>query len=150
MNPATLSELGAASSTTLTYFRTVLWVCGPLFAITMIFFVLPKIEFFYLNLLAYSFTIVNEILLGVFPAIGKTRRLHDLLAFVMAASMLIMAYLFAFSLEGNYTTAQLVMAASMTVLGILGLLDRKNFIFYELSFIFTSHFTILTAVLALS
>ena len=149
VNLKTLSELGAASRSTLTYFRAILWVCGPLFAITMFFFVLPRINHAYFQVVAYGITFVCEILLGVFPAISKTRRLHAVLAFLMAAGMLAMAYLFSFSFHGAYMRVQVLLALMMSILALSTLLNRKNFIFYELPFIFLAHVTILITALAL-
>ena len=149
VNPRTLSELGAARRSTLTYFRAVLWVCGLLFAVTMYFFVVPRVAHALLQAIAWSITFLCEVLLGVFPAMGKTARLHDVLAGTMAIGMLIMAYLLSWSLQGSAMHVEIVVALVMSILGFGAVVNRRNFIFYELPFIFLAHITIVVAAIGL-
>lgn len=148
-SPRALSELGAARRETLAYFRTILWLCGGLFGITMYFFVIPRIEYRPYHALAWSMTLIGEVLLGVYPAMGKTKRLHDILAMIMGAGMLAMAYLFWMSFSGITQHIELGIAVTMSILAVLTIRKFKNFIMYELLFIFLSHISILVASAAL-
>lgn len=150
LSPRTLSELGAGSAETLAYFRTVLWICGPLFGITMYFYVIPLIKYGPYHALAWSITLLGEILLGVFPAMGKTRPLHDSLAMLMGLGMLATSYLCWLSLQGKPKYLELCIAIVMTILAAYTVTRQKNFIVSELSFIFLSHCSILIAALALT
>jgi hypothetical protein len=149
VSPQALSELGAARSETLAYFRCILWICGVLFGITMYFFVIPRIDLWLLHTLAWSMTLFGEVLLGVYPAIGKTKRLHDMLAMIMGVGMLAMSYLFWWSFGGIFMYVEMGIALAMTLLAILTIIRFRIFIVYELLFIFLSHISILVAVIAL-
>lgn len=67
----------------------------------------------------------------------------------MSVGMLATVFLFAIDFRGNFAIAETVLTAIMSMLGVLTVLDRKRFVFYELSFIFLSHASILIAVFAL-
>lgn len=146
--PRTLSELAAEKAAALTYYRAVLWVCGPLFAATMFGFVLPRVAHPFLVGVACALTITTEMLIGFFPAQRGKLTIHDVLAGVMGVAMIASAYIFAWSLDGGYASVALALAVGMTVLGALCLADRKRYIFYELPLIFLAHFSILVAALA--
>jgi len=133
----------------LKYFRIVLWLCGTLFAITMYWFVVPRIAHPVLIAVAWSLEYVGNLTLAVIPARGKTMSWHTVFAQVMAVGMLSLAYLFWIGLPGVYGGLELVFSLAMTMLVILMATDRRRFIFYELPFIFLSHGSILVAALAL-
>ncbi len=148
-NPLTLSELGAARQSTLKYFRSVLWICGPQFAITMFFFIVPRISHELLFTISWSITFLCEMLVGVFPAKGKTLLVHEAIGLTMSAGMLLMAYLFCWSLHGIFLHIEVAFALIMSGLIAFFAFNRHNRLFYELAFIFLSHFTILVAAVAL-
>jgi hypothetical protein len=147
--PRTLSELAAEKPEALKYYRTVLWICGPLFAITMFAFVLPRISHPFIIGVACALTVISEMLIGFFPAQRGKITTHDVIAGLMGISMIATAYLFAWSLTGAYANIEFTFALCMSVLGLLCLLDRKRYLFYELPLIFIAHFSILIAALAL-
>ena len=60
----TLSQLGGGHSKALGRFRAILWVCGTLFSITMLFFIAPRLHSV-LIFVVWSLTYIFEILLGV-------------------------------------------------------------------------------------
>ena len=147
--PRTLSELAAAEARLLKQFRNVLWLCGSLFAITAYWFIVPRINHAPWVIFAWSLTFAPEMLLARIPERGKTRRLHDLLAEAMGAGMLLLAFVFWRNLHGTYADGELAIALVMSALAVLTVLDRRRFIFYELPFIYWSHFSLLVAALAL-
>lgn len=147
--PRTLSELSAEKPEALRYYRTVLWVCGPLFAITMFGFIVPRVAHPFILSIACAITILCEILIGIFPAERGRFTVHDVLAGIMGNSMIILGYLFAWNVAGVYRSLELVFAIVMSVLGFLCLMDRKRYLFYELPCIFISHFSILVIAVAL-
>jgi len=67
----------------------------------------------------------------------------------MALGFILMAVIFIFSFSGGYRLLELGITASMLILAALAQLDRKRFIFYELPFIYLSHFSVLVAAVAL-
>jgi hypothetical protein len=148
--PRTLSELAADRRQTLKYFRIVLWTCGTLFAITMFFFVVPRVHYSLLQLLAWIPYYGGELLLAIVPARGPVEvRLHNGFAYAMSVSMLATAILFVANFHGITSTIELGTTGAMAILGILTFVDRKRFIFYELPFIYLSHISILVAALAI-
>ena len=150
--PKTLSEIGAQKKHILLYFRLIVWGCGLLFATTVLFYILPRIGARHHDLLlvVYLYTLACELLLGLFAARESLEKiLHEIFAYGMAVGLLITAILFATSLTGIYSLLEYLLSFSMIVLCILAVADKKRFIFYELPFIFLSHFTIIIATLAL-
>ncbi len=147
--PRTLSELAAERPEALRYYRIVLWVCGPLFAITMFGFVLPRTTSTLIIGVTCAVIIAGEMLIGLFPARRGKMTIHDIIAGAMGAAMIALAYLFARDLHGMYMYTELSFALCMTLLGVLCLAHRKRYLFYELPLIFLSHFSILAAAIAL-
>lgn len=148
--PRTLSELASEKQEALRYYRVVLWTCGPLFAITMFAFILPRIAHPLITGVACAIIISGEMLVGLFPAQRGKVTMHDIIAGVMGGAMIALAYLFAWNLDGSYAYIELVFALCMTLLGFLCLAHRKRYLFYELPLIFLSHFSILVAAIALA
>ena len=147
-NPRTLSELAAKNKGTLTYFRTVLWLCGSLFALALF----PSATYFdnrMLIILGSTLMIGGELLLAWLPARSKTMRAHNILAIVMAIGMLILAVTFIAELTDVYRLVAIIIGASMGLLALLTFVDRKHFVFYELPFIFLSHLSIVIALFAI-
>lgn len=147
--PSTLSELAAAQEPLLNRFRAILWICGTLFAITVYGYIVTLINHAPLIAGAWTLTYVGNLLAASIPARDKRLKLHNICAQAMGIGMLAMAYLFWFNLHGLYAEIEVAISLSMTLLIIMTLTDRKRYIFYELSFIFLSHISILVAVLAL-
>jgi hypothetical protein len=147
--PRTLSELAAEKPEALNYYRIVLWLCGPLFAITMFAFVLPRVLHPFIIGIACALTIVSEMAIGFFPAQKGKITVHDVVAGLMGVVMIITAYLFAWSLSGAYAKVEFAFGLCMSILGILCMIDRKRYLFYELPLIFIAHFSVLVAALAL-
>ena len=128
--PRTLSELAADRKQTLKYFRIVLWMCGTLFAITMFFFVVPRVHYGFMQLLAWVLYYGDELLLAVIPARGSVEiRLHNAFGYAMSAGMLATAILFVVNLHGITSVIELGITGVMSALGILTFVDRKRFIF---------------------
>lgn len=145
----TLSELGGLHDQALQQFRAILWICGTLFTITMLFFIAPRLQspFMYVIWLA---TYACEVLLGIFPAHkGIKGKLHNIFAFTMAAGFLITSIYFTLRLDGIYQTIMWVILVIFTILALLALADKKRFLFYELAFIYLSHISICVAALSL-
>lgn len=146
----TLSELATTEEKLLVRFRNILLFCGPLFAITMFGFIVPRaphpLPVFVLSL----GIIIGEILAGAIPAHKGTRKIHESLAGLMGVSMLILPYVFWFSFEVGYRVGEAGLAIFMTILAVLLMSDtyRKNFVVNELLFIFASHISIVLAALA--
>lgn len=88
-------------------------------------------------------------MIAAIPARPKTMKAHLFFAQLMGFAMLALAFLFGFTLPGLYAAIQFSLAAVMTVLGALTYLDRKHYVFYQAPFIYLSHFSIITAALAL-
>jgi hypothetical protein len=148
--PRTLSELASESSNGLRYYRVVLWICGPLFAITVFAFISPRTSYSVVIVTAAALMIMTEMLVGVFPAQRGKITNHDIIAGAMGSSMIGLAYLFAWKLDGVFALAELILAVVMCVLAACCVIDRKRYLFYELPLIYLSHFSILVAAIALS
>lgn len=142
----TLSELAANKKHTLTYFRIVLWVCGVLFTITTLLFIVPRIEYDWLLSIVWVFTLLCEVLVGVFPPKGKRlTRIHTGFANIMVVGMLVTTSIFTMDLQGGYSIAEAAIAILMMVLIVLATINREKFLHYELTYIFLSHISILIA-----
>jgi hypothetical protein len=148
-HPQTLSQLAAKSSGLQMYFRMVLWVCGTLFAITVFFFINPRLTNSVLQTAAFILVFVPELLLVIFHAKGGTELLlHDVLSRVMGFGMWATALMFAVNLSGVYQQIELFLTVILSGLAILTIIDKKKFLLYELPFIYTSHLSILVAAIA--
>jgi hypothetical protein len=147
--PRTLSELASEKPGSLIFYRAVLWICGPLFAITMFLFITPRTVNPVIIAVVSAFVIVCEILIGFFPAQRGKVTLHDVIAGVMGAAMVALGYAYAGVLNGGFAGTELMLAFVMSVLALLCFVKRKYYLFYELPLIFISHFSILVAALAL-
>ena len=132
--PRTLSELAAEKPEALRYYRTVLWICGPLFAVTAYAFVLPRITHPLFVGIAWTLIILPEMIIGFFPAQRCKITPHDIIAGMIGTSMIAAGYIF---------------ALCMSLLGVLCAVNRKRYLLYELSLIYISHFSILVEALAL-
>lgn len=111
-SPRTLSEL-AVDEGKLTYFRIVIWVCGLLFAITLILFISPRIKLAFLAYTGSFGLVLSEMLAGVFPARGKFDLLHNVLSYTMGLCMFFLAIIYAFSLSGSYAIIESIFAITM-------------------------------------
>jgi hypothetical protein len=98
---------------------------------------------------AWTLTYIGNLLAAVIPAPDKKLKLHNICAQAMGAGMLVMSYLFWFKLHGSYAGIEASISLAMTLLVALTFTDTSRYIFYELSFIFLSHASILVAVMTL-
>ena len=74
-HPATLSEIAARNAENEKYFRTVLWICGPLFGIAAV--PVARALSSWLVAVLWLLAVVLEILVGVFvPSTKKARAIH--------------------------------------------------------------------------
>ncbi len=142
----TLSELGANRNAN--YFRFVLWLCGPLFGLTAIFYIFPRIGSPLVGLLIIT-TIVLELLVGMFLPLNKRHKsLHELIAYGMGLCMFASALGLAFTLP-RFGWLQAIFVVAMIACAIGMAVNKRHFIFYEVAFIFISHFTMITAAVSL-
>lgn len=148
-HPHTLSELAAAEQHLLRQFRTILWTCGLLFAITMYWFIGPRVPHPFWIEAAWTVELGGNWLAALIPARNKTLVVHNVLAQTMAVGMLALAYGFWWDLSGRAEVIELMLAVSITVFTLLTFLDKRRFIVYEMLLIFFSHFSILVAAIAL-
>lgn len=147
----TLSELAIIEEKIFARFRNVVLFCGSLFAISMFGFIVPHAPHPLPTLILSIGIITGVFLTAVVPAQKNTRKLHEGLAGLMGLSMLVWPFVFWYSFSGFYRLSEAILALSMVVLSGLLAIDtyRKNFVTYELVFIFSSHVSIVIAVLAL-
>ncbi|QQS21651.1 hypothetical protein IPM09_03980 [Candidatus Saccharibacteria bacterium] len=143
----TLSEL--ATQKNLRYFRTVLWLCGPLFALSTLYYIGPRIGNGYVTLLLI--TIVElELLVGVVPPRRSYERLaHSIIAYLMGFLMLVATCVFAIVLP-RYQLAEAIIGGIMLVVILYGWMRRRDFIYFEITYIFLSHISFVVAALAVT
>ena len=144
-----LSQLGGGHSKALGQFRAILWVCGTLFSITVLFFIAPRLHSLFMYIV-WAITYTFEVLLGIVPDHpGKKHWWHCLFSYGMALGFLITAIYFAVKLpEGYQLISVYVLAAMVGMVATVGF-DKKRFLFYELGYIYLSHIGIVIAALAL-
>ena len=148
MNPATLSMLAARKRENIRYFRLILWVCGPLFGLTAIFFIAPHLQLPFLTSVLILM-VGLEMLVGVFPPVDKMQKMiHEIIAYAMALSMAVAGVMLALSLP-RFGWMEWLLVGLMLVCATFAVSRRTAFIFYELGFIFMSHITLVVAALAL-
>ena len=143
----TISQLGAGHQKALRQFRAILWVCGTLFTITMLFYIAPRLHS-PLMFVVWSLTYACEVLLGVIPDHKGWQRIwHNIFAWSMAAGFFVTATFFSLRLSGVYQIISVFILAGMLVSAALIYFDHKRNLVYELSSIFLSHIGILVAAL---
>lgn len=144
-SPRTLSELAAAEDALLRRFRNILLFCGILFAITLFGFIVPQTSQSLFVVIFGVLMIGGELLLALVPARGKTSSMHLVLAQIMAVGMLGLSLTLSIALAGVFSLLVVILAVCMAIFALLTVVDKKRFILYELSFIFSSHFSIIIA-----
>lgn len=147
LQPRTLSELAADQEKLLHYFRVTLLICGTLFAWALYDYIIPYLQHPLGVSIAWTVTLIGNYLVAILPARTVTRRVHELCAQIMAASMIAMAYLFSYSLTGWHQAAEVALTLAMCGLAVATVLDKRRFIFYELSFLYLSHTSIVIAAI---
>lgn len=148
-SPKTLSELAATDAENIRYFRTILWICGPLFGLTALFFMASRINNAVLVYL-WAAIVILEILVGVFPPINKPKKLlHEIIAYSMAFLMFCAGILVAVRLDRIAALLEWLLVGCMIFFAIGGYFHRTRYIYYELGFIFSSHLTLVVAAIAL-
>lgn len=145
----TMSQLGGKHAKALRDFRAILWVCGTLFSITVLFFISPRLDSLVMTIV-WSLTYICEVALGVVPDHpGWKSRWHNIFAYGMALGFLITAVYFCFALQGIYQILSVFILVGMVGSVALTAINRKYFLFYELGYIYLSHIGIVIATLAL-
>lgn len=144
--PATLSELAARSPKNRQYFRLILWVCGPLFGIGTV--VMASSLDSQLLVTLWLLAVVLELLTGVFvPSNKRHTRLHNVVAYGMAVCMWLSAIVAAVILTEVSLVLWLLLGI-MTVCAVCASLQRNQFVFYELGFLFSAHLTMVVSAVA--
>lgn len=147
--PRSLSSLVAQRKQLVSWFRVVTAVVSTLFAVTMYFFIIPRVQYGALLFVVWTIGWISDLLLATFPERGTIeKQLHSFFAYTMALVFIVMGVIFIFSLDGIYRLLELGITLCMLILAALAQLDREQFIFYELPFIYLSHFSILVAAIA--
>ena len=145
-HPATLSELAARSPKNRQYFRLVLWVCGPLFGIGTV--VLASSLDSQLLVMSWLLTVALELLTGVFvPSNKRHTILHNVVAYSMAVCMWLSAIVAAVVLTEVSLVLWLLLGI-MAACAVCASLRRKQFVFYELGFLFSAHLTMVVSAIA--
>ena len=148
--PRTLSALAASRHDTFIEFRNILWLCNTLFAITAFGYLVPKFPHPILISFTWGLVTIGIYILALIPARGKTLRTHEFFSETMSVGMLLSVILFWLNTQGVYQFLEGLLALTMTSLAAMIFIDKKRFIYYELYFIFLSHFSILIAVISLN
>ena len=144
----TLSHLGGSHKKALQQFRAILWVCGTLFSMTVLFFISPRINS-RVMLIVWTMTYFCEIMLGAIPDHKGWRQiLHKIFAYGMGLGFLIAAVFFSIKFDGVYGAASWIILLGMLIAVITTIFDRKRFLLYELIYIYLSHIGIVIATLA--
>ena len=147
--PRSLSALVAQRKQLVNWFRVVTTVVSTLFAVTIYFFITPKVQYGAVLFVVWTISWFSDLLLALFPQRGTIeRQLHSFFAYTMASGFVVMAVIFIICFSGGYRVLEVGITVSMLIFAALAQLDRKRFIFYELPFIYLSHFSILIAALA--
>lgn len=148
-SPKTLSELAATDAENIRYFRIILWICGPLFGLTVMFFMAKRIDDAFLVTL-WMAIVVLEILVGVFPPDTKPKKLlHEIIAYGMAFLMFYAGILIALKINGVAAILEWTLVGCMVIFALGGYFHRSRYIYYELAFIFSSHLSMIVAAVAL-
>ena len=147
----TLSEIAASDDSKLHFFRWGIITSASLFTLTVIWFIAPRVKFGGLQEVAYLANFSSVVLLTLVPARGgRAKTIHTFFAYSMAVSMLASSFLFSVNTNGAYRTLEIVVGTFLVLSGLLTVLDRERFVWYELAFIHLSHTTVLIAALALT
>jgi hypothetical protein len=144
----TLSKIGIVNKKVEKDFSTILVVCGLLFAIAMQFYILPSIDAGIFLILVWYITIISELSLAFLPASHGWKLIaHNIISFIMATSMFVLAIIFAIYTDGIFTVMATIICIAMFVLAVLAAVKRHNFVKYELPYIFLSHMSVINLAL---
>ena len=149
LNPKSLSELAAAEDKLLRQFRVGLFICGSLFAISMYFLVLPRMDEPIPLLTVYSISYLSILLAALLPARSTTLKFHIFAGRIMGISMLMLSYLFAYGVHGVFGRIEILLAIFMTSLAAVTYMDKKHFAYYEIAYLGLNHLTIVIACISL-
>ena len=145
--PVTLSELAARRHDTIKYFRTILWICGPLFLITILLYIAPLLHSTWLAVL-WVMIVFAEICLGIFPPVSKQSRvIHNIFAYIMAVGMLLSAVMMALIVP-RYNVLLVITVVIMILFSLPTKYNLTNYIYYELGYIFLSHISIIISIVS--
>jgi hypothetical protein len=144
-----LSELAASDDKLLSHFRSILIICGVLFAITTFGFIAPRSNDHSLVYIFGALMIGGELLASLIPAKGNCLKLHLMLALIMALGMFGLSATFWLKQAGALSNIEAVFTAILGISCTLSVADRSRYLIYELVFIFSSHFSLLVAAVAL-
>lgn len=148
--PRSFSSLVAQHRHLVNQFRLASVVVSTLFTVTIHLFIVPKVQYGAALFVVWTICYFSELLLAIFPERGTIeKQLHSFFAYSMGAAMLGTAIILIFCFGGGVRLLELAVVAGMFILAALALFDKSRFIFYELSFIYMSHVSILTAAIAL-
>ncbi len=144
----TLSHIATLDKERIKYFRLILWICGPLFLLTTVLFIAPRI-----NSAAYAqlwiVIVLTEILLGaILPTTKQNSLVHNFFAYLMAIGMFVSVLILIFT-QIQYSEVLIVVAILMLIAAILMFIKRNKYVYFELAYIFLSHISVLIAVLSL-
>jgi hypothetical protein len=149
IHPKTLSELAASEEHLLRKFQLILVICGFLFALTIFGYIVFYVKHTELIILFGTLMVGGEFVAALMPAGGKFNKIHLIMAYIMAMGMLGLAVLFAINLKGVTQISVIVCFICMLLSAFLTVVDKHRYIFYELIFIFSSHFSILITTFSL-
>lgn len=148
--PRTLSEMASTSSSRMVAFRAILIPCSALFLMTLVRFVAPASQTPNAIIVAALVMCLSEMVLAVVKAhAGLTGLIHNGLGYLMGSAMYALVVLFWAMLSGGARLAELCIAVAMVLLFIGMLLNKPRFLFYELSYIYLSHVSIVLVAIAL-
>lgn len=85
----------------------------------------------------------GELIAALLPAAEKTKKTHLIMAQAMSIGMLGLAVVFLVELSGIPRLAMALILLAMLLSAALTILDKKRLLFYELTFIYASHVSIL-------
>ena len=144
-----LSERATLEALLLTRFRNTLLICSSLFAASIYFFIAPSANLGLWIVGAWTLEYVGVIVAAYLPAKGKTFYLHLAGAQAMGLGMLLLAFAFWKNYKGIGSNIELTISATMFILALLTLFDKRRYIFHELGFIYLNHLSIVVAALLL-
>jgi hypothetical protein len=148
--PRSFSSLVAQKKQLVRSFRIASVVVSTLFTITILIFIVPKVQYGAVLFVVWTICYFSELLLATFPERGTIEtQLHSIFAYTMALCMVATVVVLIPSFGGGVRMLEVGTLICMLVLAALAQFDKRRFIFYELSFIYMSHVSILTVLLAL-
>jgi hypothetical protein len=148
--PFSLSDFATTDKDAMRLFRIIVIPGTSLFALSVFFYILPRVTNVSLIAVVSAITLLSGILLALIPAnAGKKLSLHGWSATIMSLSSLALVFIFSNQLTDWRSELLLSFGLIMILLIVFALRYPKKFLYFELPFIWLCNLSVLITVMTI-